>query len=40
MKNLIDNVMLVEKWTHRVEAFLKYLMGGSLPLFEASSFHK
>jgi hypothetical protein len=40
MKNPIDNVMLVEKWTHRVEAFLKYLMGGSLPLFGASSFHK
>jgi hypothetical protein len=40
MKSPIDNVMLVEKWIHRVKVFLKYLMGGSLPLLGASSFHK
>jgi hypothetical protein len=40
MKSPIDNVMLVEKWIHMVKVFLKYLMGGSLPLLGASSFHK
>jgi hypothetical protein len=40
MGSLIDNVMLVEKWNHRVEIFSKYLMGASPSLFRASSFHK
>jgi len=40
MKIPINNVMLVEKWNWTIEVFSKYLMGGILPLFGASSFHK
>jgi hypothetical protein len=40
MRSPIDNVMLVKKWNHKVEIFLKYLMKGSPSLFRASSFHK
>jgi len=35
MKNLIENVMLVEKWNGRVDVFPKYLMGEVLPYLEA-----
>jgi hypothetical protein len=35
MKSLIKNVMLVEKWNHRVEISLKYMICEILPYLEA-----